>query len=129
MQLTNQNIYDIALRLAGELGTVGLNADYQERAGYLLSLLCRRYVPLENAYRKAHGQEPFAPSISVPLALSSAFPLSEDLSVPVSASLAALLVCAESPELANRLEQLAADAAETIREALPFSVASIVKRY
>ncbi len=127
--MTNQEIYSIALRLASEVGTVGLNADYEERAGYLLALLCKRYAPLDGAYRKAYGMEEQTLPNVVPIKLSSAFPLADALSTPVAAALAALLVSAESPTLADRLDRLAADAASALRQSLPCSVEAITDRY
>lgn len=127
--MTNQEIYSIALRLASEVGTVGLNADYEERAGYLLALLCKRYASLDGAYREAHGQEVQSLPDTVPLPLSSAFPLAEPLSAPVAAALAALLVAAESPALADRLDRLAADAEDSVRQSIPCSVETITDRY
>ena len=127
--MTNQEIYAIALRLASEVGTVGINTDYEERAGYLLAVLCQRYAPLDGAYRTANKLGKATIPNTVPFSLSSVFPLADALSAPVAASLAALLVTAESPTLADRLDRLAADAASALRQSLPCSVEAITDRY
>ena len=127
--MTNQALYDAALRLASEVYAEGENADYEERAEYLLGVLCLRYASLDEAYRTANGLEKASLPTLPHLPLSEEFPLCEVFSAPLSSALAALLVATESPSLANRLERLAADSLDAIRQAIPFQSERITDRY
>ena len=57
--MKNEDIYKAALHLVGELNSeqTAWNADYLERSGYLLAMVCRQCEPVENLYRAANGQE------------------------------------------------------------------------
>ena len=127
--MTNQDLYNAALRLASEVFAEGENADYAERAEYLLGVLCLRYASLDRDYRLANGMKEATLPTLPHLSLDTDFPLCEVFASPVSYALAALLVATESPALSDRMEHLADDALASIRQAIPFQNGRITDRY
>ncbi len=127
--MTNQDLYNAALRLASEVASVGENADYEERAEYILGVLCLRYASLDRDYRLANGMKEATLPTLPHLSLAAQFPLCEVFAAPVSYALAALLVATESPALSDRLEHQADDALVAIRQAIPFQSERISDRY
>ena len=127
--MTNQDIYLAALRLSCEVETPGENADYAERAGYLLPLFCTRCAALDAAYRAANGLEEQALPDALPYLMEADFPLSPIFASPASASLASLLTAAENPDLSSFLAGVCSDALAQIRAGIPFRKESILNCY
>ena len=127
--MTNQEIYDSALRLASEVSVSDGNEDYVERSPYLLAVICSRYSTLDVAYRAAHGleQQKLLPINQYPLA--TLFPLSDIFSAPVSTALAALLVLEENPNLSQQLTKLSEAMIADIQKQIPFQQKQIVSHY
>ena len=127
--MTNQEIYDSALRLASEVQQSDANQDYKERAPYLIAAICYRYAPLDKLYRKANNlSEQKLLAINC-FPFPTLFPLCEVFAPAVSSALAGLLVLEENPELSDRLMKLADDMIADLRSAFPFRKESIVSYY
>ena len=92
--MKNEDIYKAALHLVGELNSeqTSWNADYLERSGYLLAMVCRQCEPVENLYRAANGQEAVTLPDQLCYLMTVTFPLSPPLSTAAAFGLAALLV-------------------------------------
>lgn len=91
--MLNEDVYGMALHLAGELTFLDatVNSDYRERAGYLLPVICRQCEGAENACRRQKGLEPVSLPDAVPYSMRSDFPLSAPLATVVALGLASLL--------------------------------------
>ena len=127
--MTNQSIYETALRLASETSASDANADYQERSAYLLPIICQRLAQTDRLYRLATtGTEQQIPAES-PYALSDQFPLSDVFLSPASALLASLLVVEENAVLSERLEAVSHAALDAIRRDIPFRSEPIRNAY
>lgn len=127
--MTNQEIYDAALRLASEVAVSDENQDYLERSGYLLATICSMCAGLDEAYRTARDLEPQDLPAVTKYDLEDNFPLSPAFAAPVSALLASLLVLQEAPELSERLNEVGKSALSCIRATIPFRIQPIVNRY
>ena len=124
-----QEIYDGALRLAGEISLSGANEDYEERAPYLTAIICHRYGHLDRLYRKAHGLEEQNLLSLTKFPFPATFPLSDCFVYPISLHLAALLVLEENPDLSQHLTDMADHAVEEIRHSIPFCKEEIISHY
>lgn len=127
--MTNQDIYLAALRLSCEVEAPGENADYAERAGYLMPLFCTRCAALDAAYRAANGLKAQELPVTVPYLMTAEFPLSPIFASPASASLASLLTAAENPDLSSFLAGVCADTLAQIQAGIPFQKESILNCY
>ncbi len=127
--MTNRALYDAALRLVSEVDLPNTNADYEERAGFLLPVICQRLAPLDKALRASANQAEATIPTSVPWALKDRFPLSDALLSAASSLLAAMLVIQENPALSDRLSKMSLDAEQSVRASIPFSLEPIVNRY
>ena len=105
--MLNEDVYGMALHLAGELTftDVTANSDYRERAGYLIPVICRQCEGAENAYRRRKGLDPVSLPEAVPYSMRSDFPLSAPLATVAALGLASLLVADENPDLGATLQE------------------------
>lgn len=127
--MTNQSIYDTALRLASEIAASDANADYQERSTYLLPIVCQRFAQTDRFYRLAMNREEQSLPSEIPYRLTDPFPLSDVFLSPASALLASLLVVEENPALSKHLEAVSNAAADAIRRDIPCRSESIQNSY
>ncbi len=127
--MTNQNIFDAALRLACEVETAGENLDYAERACYLLPTVCAQYAGLDAAYRSVFGEEQQSLPTSLCYTLSAGFPLTDRFAPAASALLASLLVADEAPTLCKHLQEQADALCGELQRALPFRREATVNAY
>lgn len=112
-QITCTEIYESALAMIGER-CAAQNADYAERAPYLLAAFCGEAGGIDRLYRKAKccGEQPEFGAVMIELA--SHFPLSSRFFGPASLYLAAMLVLDEDEELSDRLYGRYCDAMSAI---------------
>lgn len=131
MPMKNEDIYKAALHLVGELSSPqsASNADYLERSGYLLAMVCRQCEPIENLLRAANGQDPVTLPDQLCYLMTVTFPLSAQLTAAAAFGLAALLVADENPELSGDLHDRFQKSLSEILAALPMKPESIIDRY
>ncbi len=112
-QIICTEIYEAALAMIGERCAAN-NADYAERAPYLLAAFCGEAGGLDRLYRRAKGcgEQPGFGAVMIELA--SPFPLSGRFMRPASLYLAAMLVLDEDEELSDRLYGKYCDAMSAI---------------
>lgn len=128
--MTNEEIYQSALHLAGESETEDTpNADYRERGGYFIAAICRQCEPAENAYRTSKGLGRVTLPEGLAYSMTATFPLSAPLAVAVAFGVAALLTADESPELSAALHSRFQQAIADLLHSLPMQPESIVQRY
>ena len=127
--MTNQEIYDAALRLASETAALNANEDYEERAPYLIAMICHRYAALDRIYRQVHGLERQELLNITFFPFPTLFPLSEPFISPVSTALASLLILAENPQMSKSLADIENGMIDEIRRSIPFQKEQIVSRY
>ncbi|NLW73999.1 MAG: hypothetical protein GX057_03765 [Clostridiales bacterium] len=106
-------IYEAALSMIGERNAVH-NADYAERAPYLLAAFCCEAAQIDRLYRKTKGYGKQPEFGSVMIELASPFSLSPRFLGPASLYLAAMLVLDEDEELSDRLYGKYCDAMSAI---------------
>lgn len=127
--MTNRALYDAALRLVSEIDLPNTNADYEERAGFLLPVICHRLAPLDKALRTSNNDMGYMIPYTIPWSLGDPFPLSDALLPAASALLASMLVIQENPELSDRLSKISLDAEQSVHASIPFSIEPIVNKY
>lgn len=127
--MTNQNLYDAALRMASEVAVVGENADYAERATYLLAAGCSQCLELDRIYRKIHELPEGTGTVTTCLALTDDFPLSDVFAPGMTYYLASMLVIDENEEMSDKLFALYSDAMSKIQNSLPLSSEKIKNAY
>ncbi len=116
--MTNQTVYENALRLLGLTGTAEGNEDYEDRAPYLIASFCNEAERLDGALRRSVGDAPTPAFGRVWLSLDKDFPLSEQLSPIASLYVAAMLVLDEDSELSDTLYDRFCDAMLTLRASI-----------
>lgn len=128
--MTNEEIYQSALHLAGEAETTDRpNADYRAHSGYFIAAMCRQCEPAENAYRTAKGLGKVTLPEGLAYSLTATFPLSAPLAAPVAFGVAALLTADENPDLSATLHDRFRQAIANLLRSLPMQPESIVQRY
>ena len=103
MAIICRDIYTNALVHIGEASNSSLNADYEDRAPYLIASFCSLAKSTDKKIRNAQNltsQSKFSP---VFLSLDSSFPLCDDLCPIASLYVAAMLVIDEDTELSDTL--------------------------
>lgn len=127
--MTYREIYRAALRLVSESDGNLANEDYEERAGYILAILCNECAPIEKKYCAAHSvtRTPFTPCAEV--TLSAEFPLQDVFINAAIYYLSAMLVADENEELSDRFFELYTDALSAILADLPCTKQRIVNEY
>ncbi len=127
--MTNQEIYDSALRLASEVPDPDANEDYEDRAPYLIAAVCHRYADLDVTYRQAHGLEEQKILDINCFPLPTLFPLCTVFSPAVSLAVAGMLVLEENPQMSERLLQIADSTVKGIQQSLPYTKEKILSHY
>lgn len=127
--MTNRDIYKAALGLASERQASTQNTDYEERACFLLPVVCARCARLDSFWRIANDQAPHSLPESCSWSLDADFPLSAPFASPASALLASLLVLEENPELSASLSGLCSALLEELSRAIPWQTENTVQKY
>lgn len=116
--MTNRDICDAAIRLAGET-VPSDNTDYLSRATSLLATVCAECFDLDAAYRVANDLDAntWTPCVSVDL--TAAFPLCDIFSTPAAYALASLLTLDENQSLSSAMLSRFSSFLKEIRQGLP----------
>ena len=126
--MRNRDIYALSLALLGEAGNAESTADYEERAGYLLSAYCSEVreiaerMSISRGERAEYDDPLFRP-------LDHDFPYDASLASPGAYYLAAMLILDEDPDLSDRLFSRYCDAVSRIASSLPMQSEEIRDRY
>ena len=127
--MTNQNVFDSALRMIGEEpGSAGIS-DYTARAPYLICAACRALAPVDRMYRLAHGRGVLVLPEESEYPLDEGFPLSPALHSAAACHIAAALLFDENPVLSDKCHTRFAEQARDILAALPARVEQITNQY
>lgn len=126
--MTNREIYTLALRLIAETGEGEDTADYEERAGYLLSAYCSEVHDLAKKLCLAQGL-PFTDDDPLYRPLDQVFPYPTVLAGPGAYYLAAMLILDEDPDLSDNLFGKYCDVITRILSGLPMQNEQIIDRY
>ncbi len=127
--MKNKEIYDSALSLLAQSSKDGDNADYEERAPYLISNFCYEVLELDRIARKLLGLPEAKDNIPSALSLDVDFPLLDRFISSAVKYLAAMLVIDEDGELSDRLFDMYCDGVSRLREELPAAIENIVNKY
>ena len=127
--MTNRDVYKAALGLASERQASDQNTDYEERACFLLPVVCARCARLDSFWRAANDEEPHSLPESCAWSLDADFPLSAPFASPASVLLASLLVLEENPTLSDALSELGSALLEELSRAIPWQIESTVQKY
>ncbi len=126
--MKNQSIYDAALRLLAESTVAGENADYEERAPFLLAAFCTETAHLDSRYRHAADSEVVLRE-AVCLPLEEEFPLSDRFTTAAALYLAAMLILDSDEERSDKLYAQYCDAIMRISQAIPATLMPITDKY
>ena len=127
--MTNQEIYDAALRLVCETSDPNENPDYKDRAPYLISAICYRYAKIDETYRLVNGLDKQKLLSVNCFPLTTQFPLSDIFAPPVSTAVAGLLVLGENQQMSQRLSDMAETMISEIKRAIPYQNEKIQSPY
>lgn len=127
--MTNRNVYQAALGLVSERQAATGNDDYEERAGYLLPVVCARCARSDSLWRLANGEDPHSLPQSCPWQLDDDFPLSVPFAAPAAAGLASLLVLEENPTLSQSLSDLGSALLSELERGLAWQPEATANRY
>lgn len=127
--MSYRELFEAAVRMVAEGGTVGDISDYEERASYLLATACHQCAPLDRAYRKATGAGEPSSRVGLCVELEDNFPLSEVFAPAVTYYLASMLVLDENAEMSDKLFDAFSDALASIRDGLPAATEKILNKY
>lgn len=127
--MTNQAVFDAALRLIGEVPDSPDLADYAARAPHLICAACRALAALDRLCRAALflGEQSLPSGGAYPL--TDTFPLCDDLLPAAAAHVASSLLFDENPSLSDRCYARFTEAAQGLLTSLPAVVEEIVERY
>ncbi len=98
-----RKVYESALCLLAESTAATENADYEERAPYILAVFCNEALALDEAMRKFTGQEEDISFDGIYLGLDDKFPLLPRFATLAALYLAAMLVLDDNAELSDKL--------------------------
>jgi hypothetical protein len=121
-----RDIYQSALRFLAESTNASDNADYEERAPYILATLCCELQSADSTLRKFLGKATASISDSVYLPLDSEFPLLPRFSGIAALYLAAMLILDDNSSLSDSLYDKYCDAVSSIYASIE-SVSESVK--
>ena len=127
--MTNRELFENAIRLLALPNTDDENADYEERAPFLLASFCNEAQEVDSFLRLASGITTAVDFAKIWLPLDEQFPLLETLAPAASLYLAAMLVLEEDISLSDRLYELYADALSSIRSGISYTLESIADHY
>ena len=117
--MTNQKIYEGALKILAETSDMADNEDYEMRAPYLIAAFCSETEELDMAYRKANKLGNADRVNDVDLSLDSNFPRAPRFASSACVYLASMLVIDTDPELSERLYDKFSDMIATICASIP----------
>jgi hypothetical protein len=127
--MTNNDIYTSALAILAEGTSEGDNADYEERAPYLIAAFCTEAKDADSALRKALDEPMGAEFNAVFVPLEDDFPLLDRFSSAAALYLAAMLIIDDFPELSDKIYDKYSDAMSSICSSVPAVCESIQNRY
>lgn len=117
--MTNQGIYDGALRMIAETGESGRTDDYEERAPYLLSAFFNENALTDRLYRQ-FASLPAQGSYSAAFAeLDEEYPFCDRTVYAAECYLAAMLILDENQEISDKLYDRYACSMTAMREEIP----------
>ena len=124
-----KEIYTSALHLIGEDDSAEENADYEERAPYLIAAFCGEAEATDAQYRKAHGLPAAEPFSYISIELEMDFPCSDRFANAAAAYLAAMLIIDENAELSDKLFDRYSSIMSTIYSEIPAVIEKITQKY
>ena len=124
-----REIYEAALRLLSESVVDGENADYEERAPYLIAAFCTDVKETDAAWRRAYAEEGQGEWNAVYVSLDDIFPLAERFAPAAAYYLAAMLVLENNEDMSDRLYDRCSDLVSAVREGIPCEISPIINRY
>lgn len=127
--MTCKAIYDAALRLLAESVQPEDNADYEERAPYLIAAFCTEHKDTDARLRELLGKGASEEFGTLYIELDTAFPLLPKLAACASLYLAAMLAIDDFPELSDRLYDRYCDSVSRIYESVGGRSESTVNKY
>ena len=129
MAMTVKDIYEATLRILAESLDEGDNADYEERAPYLIAAFCTQTEDVDRALRKSLGESSQMDFNSVYIALEDEFPLLDRFAPAAALYLASMLVMDDFEALSDRLYEKYCDHISKICDNFPTLNTSIVDKY
>lgn len=128
--MTYQDIFDAAVKLVcEETADSSTNADYLERAPYLLAAFLNECDETDARYRKANGLEARLPFDKAQVTMSDAFLLCGCFTAPAVYYVSAMLVIDENEEMSDRFFARYSDLLSSILQTLPTTVETMKDRY
>ncbi len=127
--MTVRDIYDSALSLIGENAELGSDADYSERAPYIVAIFCDKVANIDRSYRETHGLEEQKYFNAVRLGLDTDFPLCPRFTDSAVHYLAAMLVLYENEVLHDKLFSIQCDLLAKAISEIPCYKEKIVNVY
>ena len=113
--MTNQEIYDGALRIIGESVEEEDNEDYRERAPYIIAMFCNETFVLDNTIRRLASTPERAFGTSIWLSLDTPFPATPRLAHAACLYLAAMLILDEDMERSDNIYEKYCDSIASIQ--------------
>ena len=126
--MKNRDIYELALAFLAENGDRTVNADYEERAGYLLSAFATEILEVNRIFSESVNDEAIR-AVPLYLALDEAFPMHDRFAAAAGMYLAAMLVLSEDAELSDKLFSRYCDAMSRAVTEIPMVSGKTVDRY
>ena len=124
-----RDIYDSALRILAESAGLSDNADYEERAPYLLAAFCNEAQSTDEALRRSLGLSPISELDSTYIDLSEKFPLLPRFSTCAARYLAAMLILDDNREISDILYDKYCDAISSICASISAVKENIIDKY
>lgn len=127
--MKNQDIYSNALSLLAQSIDGVENADFEERAPYILANFCREAFELDKIVRGVLGlaiQNEFS---NIQLPLDSDFPLLDRFAVVGAIYLAAMLIIDEDGDLSDKLYGMYCDSMAKLQSQIPAVIEKITDKY
>jgi len=127
--LTNQEIYTGALQLISEQPNAEENADYRERASYLIATFCTECARLDEAWRETHGLKSASPDYPICVDMAGEFSCCDRFVPAACTYVASMLVLDENEGLSDRLYDRYSDLMATVCSEIPAPIEKIVEKY
>ena len=127
--MTNREIFFSAMRFIGEPPSAIENADYEDRAPYLIAAFCSEAAQTASAYCEANGITVDTEVDLVFLDLDLPFPYADRFAMAAALYLAAMLVIDENIELSDKLFDRYCYAMATIQSEIPSQIEKIAQKY
>ena len=127
--MKNRDIYVTALHLIAQSTMSDENADYEERAPYILASFCCEVSEVDKLLRRALKLPNEKKFNEVILSLDEDFPLLERFSSVASKYLAAMLVIDEDNQLSDKLFAMYCEGISIIQNEIPAAMESIINKY